>query len=463
MKRIPDPRNPKKTQHKLTLLILYGILAFVLHYPSRRQANGEMTNPMFEHNLRLLFPELPTIPHADTLFRLLSRIDVDQIEQAQIDLVNQLIRKKKFAPYRINNTYPIAIDGTQKLAFSLLWTEQLQQRTLRSAITEKEEEEPKLQYYVYVLKANLSFQNGMVIPLMSEFLDYQQGDTERAKQDCETKAFHRLAERIKTAFPHLPVLLLLDGLYPTGPVMARCRQYHWQFMIVLKDDSLPSVWEEYNGLLDLQPNNRMRQNWGNRQQQFQWVNQIRYEYGQNGKNHLTLHVVVCREQWQEVDDEGEIVSKTSRHAWISSRPLSRANVHDRCNLAARYRRGIENCILVEKHQGYAYEHAFAKDWNAMRGYHYLMRIAHLLNTLARYASVLALIFKQKGIRAFIRFIRSTYSGPWFDDPSDIEKRMRKPFRLRFVSLHPLPVFFPCWAGDAPLLSNSPIHSPYAHG
>ncbi len=117
---------------------------------------------------------------------------------------------------------------------------------------------------------------------------------------------------------------------------------------------------------------------------------------------------------------------------ISSRPLSRVNVHDRCNLAARYRWGIESCILVEKHQGYAYEHAFAKDWNAMRGYHYLMRIAHLLNTLARYASVLASIFKQKGIRAFIRFIRSTYSGPWFDDPSDIEQRMRKPFRLRFV-------------------------------
>ena len=82
--------------------MLYGILAFVFQYTSRRQANGEMTRPMFEQNLRCLFPELETRPHADTLFRLLSKIDVDQIEQAQIDLVNQLIRKKKFAPYRIN-------------------------------------------------------------------------------------------------------------------------------------------------------------------------------------------------------------------------------------------------------------------------------------------------------------------------------------------------------------------------
>jgi hypothetical protein len=56
-------------------------------------------------------------------------------------------------------------------------------------------------------------------------------------------------------------------------------------------------------------------------------------------------------------------------------------VHTRCNLGARYRWGIEGAFLVEKHQGYSYEHAFAKPWNAMKGYHYLMRLAHLLNTL----------------------------------------------------------------------------------
>jgi hypothetical protein len=281
----------------------------------------------------------------------------------------------------------------QKRVFSTLWCEQLQQRTSRKAVTEKGEE-PQLHYYVYVLEANLSFSNGMVIPLMSEFLDYQQGDTERAKQDCETKAFHRLAERIKTAFPKLPVMLLLDGLYPTGPVMARCRDYNWQFMIVLKSHSLPSVWEEYEGLLTVQPGNEKRQNWGNRQQHFRWVNTIRYEYGPNGKQHLTLHVVVCDEQWQEIDEEGNRVPMTSRHAWISSRPLESNNVHERCNLAARHRWGIESSILVEKRQGYAYEHAFAKDWNALRGYHYLMRIAHLINTLARYSSALAPMFKE---------------------------------------------------------------------
>jgi len=358
------------------------------------------------------------------------------------------VRKKKFHSHRINGSYPIAIDGTQKMAFSTLWCEQLQQRKIRTTAT-AEEEEPQHQYYVYVLEANLCFSNGMVIPLMSEFLDYQQGDTARAKQDCETRAFHRLAKRIKSAFPKLPVMLLLDGLYPTGPVMARCCDYHWQFMIVLKDDSLSSVWEEYEGLLDLELDNDQQQNWGDRQQRFRWVNHIRYEYGPNSQQHLTLHVVTCDEQWQKINNQGEKVPMTSRHAWISSRPLNPNNVHERCNLAARHRWGIETSNLVEKHdvqgctnaamagcqgavQGYSYEHTFAKDWNAMRGYHYLMRIAHLINTLARYSSALAPLFKEKGIRGFIRFVRMTYAGPWFDKITDIEERMEKPFRLRFV-------------------------------
>ncbi len=272
----------------------------------------------------------------------------------------------------------------------------------------------------------------MVIPLMSEFLEYEAGDGEQRKQDCESKAFHRLATRIKKAFPRLPIMLLLDGLYPNGPIMERCRRYHWDFMIVLKNASLPSVWEEYHSLLHEQEENRMQQNWGERRQHFQWVNSIRYEYGPNAKKSIGVHVVVCRESWEVLDaDTSEIVIKENKHAWISSRPLSRLNVHTRCNLGARYRWGIEGAFLVEKHQGYSYEHAFAKHWNAMKGYHYLMRLAHLLNTLARFSKELAGLFSTLGVQAAIGFIRNTLTGPWLEQ-QEIEVRLNRPFRLRLV-------------------------------
>src|SRR5205807_8209570 len=71
--KIPDPRNPLLIRHKLTVLLLSGILMFVYQMSSRRDANREMSLPMFLQNLQLLFPELESLPHADTLHRLLTR------------------------------------------------------------------------------------------------------------------------------------------------------------------------------------------------------------------------------------------------------------------------------------------------------------------------------------------------------------------------------------------------------
>jgi hypothetical protein len=105
------------------------------------------------------------------------------------------------------------------------------------------------------------------------------------------------------------------------------------------------------------------------------------------------------------------VTKTSRHAWLSSEPLSQNNVHERCNLGARQRWGIEAGFLVEKHQGYHYEHAFALDWNAMQGYHLLMRLAHVFNTLARFTRQLRDLYQELGVRGAIAFIRKLLRRP----------------------------------------------------
>jgi hypothetical protein len=396
---------------------------FVFQFASRREVNREMTRPQFEANLRLLFPELQTLPHADTLFRLLCDIDVAHIEQAHIELVGRLIRAKKFRRCLINNCYPIAIDGSQKFARDTLWDDNPLQRTHGKG------EHSHTQYFVYVLEASLAFRNGMVIPLLSEFLEYAKGDTDKAKQDCEQRAFHRLSERLKVLFPRLPIVLLLDGLYANGPVMHRCSQYHWQFMIVLKDKDLPSVWEEFRALQPLQPQNRLQHLWGERRQRFSWVNAIEYEFANPRRQRLSLHVVVCEEAWEVVDEDGQTVPKSARHAWLSSRPLTRHNVHPRCNLGARYRWGIEAAFLVEKHQGYHYEHAFALNWNAMKGYHYLMHMAHLFNTLARFARHLKALYAELGVRGAIAFIRQSCAAPWLA-PERIRTLLSQPFQLQ---------------------------------
>lgn len=437
LSKIKDPRNPKKIRHKLTVLMIYGILCFAFQMGSRREATRQMTRPMFMANLQRLFPELDELPHHDTLARLLEQIgDVSEIEAAHVEMVRHLIRSKKFERYLIKGCYPIAIDGTQKFKRAHLWDEECLERKVRTKQKddrEAEQPEEKKQYYVYVLEANLVFQNGMVIPLLSEVLSYTEGDNKNNKQDCEQRAFKRLAERLKKSFPRLSIMVLLDGLYPNGPVMALCRKYHWDFMIVLQDDSLPLVWEEMEGLKHLQPENRSQQKWGDRRQCFRWVNGIDYRYtcpatGKE-KQHL-LNAVICKESWEEIaPDSTEVLTKTSRHVWLSAQPLHRRTVHERCNLGARHRWGIEAGILVEKHQGYQYEHCFSYNWDVMRGYHYLMRLGHALNVLARHSYALRKYVRDLGVRGLIAFVRSTIAGPWLD-PADLCRIADGPCQLR---------------------------------
>jgi len=202
-----------------------------------------------------MFPELETLPHADTLARLLEVINVLEIQESMIELLKDLIRKKKFQRYLIRKNYLFAIDGTQKLFRDYKWDDNCMIRHVGG-------EEKIPQYYVYVLESVLVLDNGITLPLLSEFLkngEYIEGVN---KQDCERKAFKRLAQRLKETFPKLKITLLVDGLYACGPVIRKCREYGWGYMIVLKEDGLKDLWHEAVGLMWLSPENSLKVKWG---------------------------------------------------------------------------------------------------------------------------------------------------------------------------------------------------------
>ena len=145
-----------------------------------------------------------------------------------------------------------------------------------------------------------------------------------------------------------------------------------------------------------------------------------------------VHVVVCEESKEEVDVQTEqIVTKHARHVWLSSESIDRCNVVLRCNQGGRHRWGIESGILVEKRYGCHCEHRSSYSWNAMKGYHYLMRIGHLLNLLVLYAAQLPKIVSTLGERGFIRFICQTLSAPWLD-AEQVRRRLVVPTRQRFA-------------------------------
>jgi hypothetical protein len=84
---------------------------------------------------------------------------------------------------------------------------------------------------------------------------------------------------------------------------------------------------------------------------------------------------------------------------------------------------------VEKHQGYQYEHAFALDYNALRGYHLLMRMAHLFNTAGSATPAhMQGFYRTLGVRPTIDFIRQSCAAPWLD-PERLRALLDRPPRL----------------------------------
>ena len=413
--RIEDPRAPHKITHKMTVLLLYGILMFMFHVGSRREANREIDTIRF-NNLKAIFPELETMPHADTLARFLERIKVSEIQDCMIELLKDLLRRKKFRNYLRKRHLLVAIDGTQKFYRNYQWDPE------EPGLVRHVGEEKKEQHYVYVLESVIILDNGIVLPFLSEFLtgDDRSGDPEmfstegnpasdeeRKKQDCERKCFRRLAARIKKLFRNTHITILLDGLYACGPIIQICLKSNWDFMIGLKPGAMPAVWEDALGIMSIDKESRHTVIWGDRTQHYFWTNDIEYEYG-TGKalRRLRLNVVVCCEKWtvHHSRSTGKTEEYMTRYAWLSCKPLSHKNVFSRCTKLGRYRWKIENSILTEKHQGYCYEHCYSYTWNAMEGYHYLMKIGRLFNVLAVNSELLIDIVQERGIQGFVSYL-----------------------------------------------------------
>lgn len=199
-------------------------------------------------------------------------------------------------------------------------------------------------------------------------------------------------------------------------------------MIVLKRDSMPTIWKEALGLIKINQEYRLKCYWGNREQIYVWANDIEYEYiADNVKKKEVLNVVLCYEKWKEdhLKSSGIVEEMQTRYAWLSLREINNKNVFFRCTKIGRYRWKIENNILIEKHQNYEYEHCYSYSWNAMKGFHYLMKIGHFLNVLALNSELLADKVSELGIRGFIKYLKLICEGSTLDKKRIQEVRYRK--------------------------------------
>ena len=378
---VGDGRDPELSTYPLEGVLSAGVLMFLFRLGARRQIN---------HNLRGNAPSqakfgawfgVEEVPHGDTLNYAFKKIAPADVQEVVCQMVESLIRKKILYRWRMFDNFLVAVDGTGVLTFRERHCDYCMTRKLHNG---------EIHYYHPVLEAKLVTANGFAFSLMTEFIENL--DPQADKQDCELKAFYRLSKRLKARFPHLPICLLLDGLFAGGPTFQLCHDYDWRYMIVLQEADLPQVHRTYDLVLSQTPENHKQIHLGQQQeilQEYHWVKQIDYRDSQD--RHHVLNVLVC----QETRPTRQGGTSTTIFKWLTNFIPTARNVDTLANQGGRLRWKVENeGFNIQKNGGFHLEHPYSQNDTARKVFYYLLQIAYLLFQLIEKGSLFRKAFPQ---------------------------------------------------------------------
>ncbi len=362
MNKLKDCRS--RSEYELSEVLTSGINMFLLKEGSRNAFNLDRNNAVFYNNYEKVFKA--GLPHMDTTDDLLRLLPMEELEGLKAELVGQLIEKRVFHQYKFDGKFLIAIDATGVVSFSEQHCENCLTQTSKNGNTS---------YFHNVLEAKLVCPNGASISIASEWIRNPDGG-DYEKQDCELKAFTRLAKKMKKYFPRLPMLILADGLYPNNTFFNICVDAGWDFIVTFKDGNLKSLQEEI-GLLPetAKPKHnkaaRVKDTWV--LQDYTWINGLEY-----GKVEL---------QWVECNETKKVVKtgkeKQKRFVHLTNLDIDRETVA-KISDTGRMRWKIENeGFNCQKNQGYEMQHQYSRvSFNALKNYYQCLQIAHMIGQLA---------------------------------------------------------------------------------
>jgi hypothetical protein len=346
-----------------------GLMIFLLKLGSRRRLGFELnTDEALENLNRLAGTSQETVANHGTVDHFLGHVHPRELQsKLRRNMVQRLIRMKALDHARLFGHFLIVLDGTGMLVFHQRHCDLCLEQTVNGRTI----------YYHPVLEAKLVTPEGIAISVGSEFIE--NADPHATKQDCERKAFARLAKRLKKDFPQLLICLLLDALYANGTVVDTCRQNGWKYIITFKGGSLPAVWQEYQTLLGLCPHHRkILKDVHGKRQEFAWVEDLSYVDDQ--KRTHTFHAFQCQEE------QGD---KRQFFAWITNFTIRPENVAALGNRGGRLRWKIENeGFNIQKNGGFGLEHAYSYGNRQIKNLYILMQVAHMLLQLLEYGNLL---------------------------------------------------------------------------
>lgn len=436
-----------------------SIAMFIFKEGSRNALNESRMEDNFSKNYCKAFKL--KLPHMDTVNEVLKVLDESELNQLKKDLLSILFEKKILHKWKFMGRYfKVAVDGTgvhsykkrhcercltkqhksfefTQASYEALYLEigetvkpikEIIGKTFRKEdklllcltglvgeayVKQHKEillnacEKPgKNGYFHNVLEAKLICENGFSISLGTEWIENE--NEEFDKQDCEIKAFKRLAENLKSDFPRLPICIVADGLYPNEPVFKICLENDWAFIFVFKAGSLPTLREEINELEACNSSNQkqtaVQKDKIKTVNQFAWIDQLDYRG-------ICVSWVRCVES--EYGQEGTLIKETN-FEYLASEPAT-YQATEKIVATGRLRQKIENeGFNTQKNLGYSLKHKYSRtSLRASKNYYQCMQIGHMINQLLELSETMKGQLKEWGTtlahcwKALIGFM---YSG-----------------------------------------------------
>jgi hypothetical protein len=395
MDQVHDPRfRPRVVYHK-RFLLWWGLCLFLGKLGSRRALDARLDSdgPQLLDNLnRLAGTEQDSRPVNKTLEYFLRRSGADPVAELRRLCVDRLIRMKALNAARLQRDFLILVDGSGYLVFHYkhcdhCLTQQCGETTL---------------YMHQVLEAKVLGPGGTVFSLATEFIDNRDlADTpadasaERRKQDCELKALPRLLAKIRAAHPQLRICLGGDSLFACGAGLQAAKDYGCDYLLVFKPGRTPALWQDFLGLLELCPEQRVELTTPEGVQQvYRWVNGL--DYQDSDGRRWQFNALHC----QETKKHGE----KSTWAWVTPLELNRGTVQEVAKGGRERWREENEGFNAQKNGGMNLEHACShKSWAA---YYYLLQIAHMLLQLLEKGSLLRQLAQEQGKRTAVALFGS---------------------------------------------------------
>ncbi len=330
---------------------------------ARRQIQHRLRSPGVRERLEgLCGEETPSVPHGDTVDDYLATVDQRALEAIPQRMVRALLEARRLEEFRVLGRYYLV---TFDLSGHLYLGDRASEFTA-GCLTQTAEDGRTL-YYRPVCEAKLVTRTGLALSIGSEFVENTPGfNPKNDSQDSELPAAERLFLRVKAAFPGFAFCALMDSRYANETGFALCEKNDWRFIITLQEGSIPSVWNEFQTLRLLAPQNRRRVIFDGVAYDYVWVNDIAY-----GTRKLNL-LECC---WS--DEKGE-----HRFVWVTDIRISAENCDPLAQEGGRQRWKTENeGFRAQKHGGFEMEHAYAKRPKSAKNFYLLLQVAHILSQM----------------------------------------------------------------------------------